>query len=295
MRNFYRAMAIVAMGAMAPSAAKAGLEDEFAGVRSVSMGGAHRALGTSNDTLMLNPAGMALTPRYSVDFQHGYSPLDGLHHLQVSAVDSKTAPVSAAVGYTFDGGDPEGLRASWHRLYIASAYRLSESLAFGITQRNVWGRYTQEDGTRRKVTAANTGDIGLALRLTPSFSLAVTYQNIVRTKITRLLPPQIGMGLAYQLGVFALAADMSIDVRRRSEKPITYGFGAEYFAGKQYPLRIGFKSYPFIRKNGETAREAILSFGSGWVSQGGAIEVGFFRSFKRKKNSGIAWAIKFFL
>src|SRR3954469_18063599 len=81
------------------------LPDEFAGVRSLGMGGAHRALGTSNDTLYLNPAGMAIMKRYSVEASYAYDALFKLTEVGGSIVDSKSGPVAGGVGYTHERGD----------------------------------------------------------------------------------------------------------------------------------------------------------------------------------------------
>ena len=54
---FALTLTLVLTGATIASAEAAGIYDEFRGLRSEAMGGAHRGLGTSNDTLTLNPAG----------------------------------------------------------------------------------------------------------------------------------------------------------------------------------------------------------------------------------------------
>src|SRR5689334_11365242 len=79
--------------------------EEFHGVRSAGMGGAQRAVGTSNDTLTLNPAGMAVVPRYALELQYAYLPKLGLSHINISAVDSKSSPVAGGVAYTHDKAD----------------------------------------------------------------------------------------------------------------------------------------------------------------------------------------------
>ncbi|MCK5689391.1 hypothetical protein KAI87_08980, partial [Myxococcota bacterium] len=56
-----------------PTASSASIYDEYIGVRSMGMGGAHRGVGTSNDTLYLNPAGMAVATRYGVETAYQYS------------------------------------------------------------------------------------------------------------------------------------------------------------------------------------------------------------------------------
>src|SRR5262245_27093677 len=97
------------------------------------MGGAHRGVGTSNDTIMLNPAGMAIRKRYAIDGSYAYSAQDTLSHISISALDSKTAPVAGALAYTHDRGDHEFSNVEMNRIYMASAYPIFDWLAVGIT------------------------------------------------------------------------------------------------------------------------------------------------------------------
>ena len=61
-----------------PRVSNASVYDEFTGIRSAAMGGAHRAVGTSNDALVLNPAGMAMgTPVIAAHITIGGPPRFG--------------------------------------------------------------------------------------------------------------------------------------------------------------------------------------------------------------------------
>jgi len=173
-------------------AAFASVFDELHGVRSLSMGGAHRGLGTTNDTLYLNPAGMALGRRYSVEMGYGYSPFDELTRLNASVVDSKSGPVAGSIAYTHDRGDADGVDAAVHRIYMGAAYPLSEAFALELQPRTSAANLV-DNGDRRKLSLY-TGDVGIITRLGQGVGVGLTAHNVVKTEMTRLTPLTFGAG-----------------------------------------------------------------------------------------------------
>ncbi|MBI5508506.1 MAG: hypothetical protein HY903_07120 [Deltaproteobacteria bacterium] len=267
--------------------------DEFHGVRSTAMGGAHQGLGTSNDTLTLNPAGMALGKRYAIEANYGYSPVDSLTHLNLSAVDSKSGPVAGGLGYTHDRGDPKGVDANLHRAYLAAAYPLGEFMAFGISMRHIRGTFV-DAGSKREV-ALYTGDVGLISRLGQGIGLGLSAHNIVKTDLSRMTPLTFAGGIAWDAAPFAVAVDADIDGRNWHHRLTTYRAGAEYFVANVFPLRLGWSYAPFGRDDGSTGHEHILSGGAGWVSPGGMIAVAGSRSLQRRDNWKVVATLGFFL
>jgi hypothetical protein len=280
-----------------PAAAGASVYDEFTGLRSQAMGGAHRGLGNSNDTLFLNPAGMVLAKRYSVDLAYGFTAMDDLSHISLSAVDSKSGPVAGAAGYTHDRGDEDGVDARLHRIYMALAYPIVENFGFGITVRNLRGEYTDVASGERRDLSLYNGDIGIAVAAGEGFGFGFTYHNVLRLADDErvLTPPSLGFGAAYTTGFFSLAADVTMDLRDEDNRRMGYHVGGEYFAADQYPIRLGWQYAPFVRRNGSDANENIVSGGLGWITGGGAIEATFAQSVERPKNWAISGALKFFL
>jgi hypothetical protein len=273
--------------------ADAAVFDELEGTRSAAMGGAHRGVGTSNDTLYLNPAGMALVRRYSVELNYGYSPFSALTHLNVSAVDSQSGPVAGGLSYTHTRGDGERTDPSLHRVVVAAAYALGPSVALGLSGRHIRGKF--QDGDKRRKLTLYSGDVGVMVKLGEMVTLGGTAHNVIRDELTRMLPLSFGVGGSVALGNLVLAGDFVLDSRQSNDTLQRYQVGAEYFLGGAFPLRAGYYHAPFTDKSSERGGENVLTFGGGWVTQGGGIGVAAERSFERPRNWRMVASLQFFL
>ncbi|MEE8408152.1 MAG: hypothetical protein V3T05_00975 [Myxococcota bacterium] len=287
----------------AMSSAQAGVFNEIAGVRSLAMGGAHRGIGSSNDTLYLNPAGMAIGRRYAVEFNYGNSPFDRLSdrltHLNVSAVDSSSGPVAGGFGYTHTRGNSDGVDTSLHRIYVAAAYPIMRNMAFGVTYKHIRGTLNHA-GQKREVSMSNY-DAGLAIHLGQGIGIGLSAHNIIRTAknkstLIRLVPLTFGGGLAWNLSPITVGADVVVDARNTDELVYSYHAGVEYFLQNQFPLRMGFRRVPYKKPTDGTLHiENIVTGGAAWVNAGGALAVAFERSLERHKNWSLIVALKFFI
>ena len=285
----------VAVGASSAGRALAGPENEIHGARSEAMGGAHRGLGDSNDTLTLNPAGLALTKRYSIDGNYSYSGQDDLHHFSLSILDSKTGAIAGGIGYTVSFGDQAHANVNLHRIYLVTAYPILENLAFGITGRTIRGDYKDADGKRQNVESYST-DLGLSLALFDFLGIGVVGHNVVTSSRKRLNPPHLGIGLAYKGEALSVATDLEIDLRPRWLGEVSVKAGLEYFLGGMFPLRFGYRAVPFTRKySGHRDYDHVLGGGLGWVTDTGSVEVSFTQSVVIKKNWDLFAALKFYL
>jgi hypothetical protein len=271
-----------------------GLARELTGVRSLAMGGAHRGVGTSNDTLYLNPAGMALIKRYSVELQYGYSPFDGITRLNTSAVDSKSGPVAGGLGYTRERSDPENLGLGLNRFYMGAGYALSPAFALGLTGRYLRGAFTDPAG-REEVIDLYNGDVGAMLALSNALTLGVSYNNIMKTEHEALAPPTLGFGVGISGTGFVLAGDVEIDRSEHADNAVTYRTGGEYVLAQAFPLRMGYSRLRFLDKKGAERPENLVAGGLGWFSGSGALDIGFEQSLERAKNWRLLAAFKFFL
>lgn len=217
---------------------RADVYEEYAGARSVAMGGAHRGLGTSNDTLILNPAGMATTRRYSIDAAYSTGS-DHINRLHLSAVDSKSSPVAAGVGYTRDFGNPSDVNAGINRVYVAAAYPLTRFLAVGLGAQNLRGELTQ-DQQRHKLSLYN-GTVGVLLSLGQTLGVGASLENFIRLNSHHLMPMRLGLGASLRTQMIALAGDVRWDLAREEHHPVNFGIGGEFFLKQVFALRGGYR------------------------------------------------------
>ena len=276
-----------------PRVSNASVYDEFTGIRSAAMGGAHRAVGTSNDTLMLNPAGMAMSRRYAVEMTYGYNKLDDLSRTQLSAIDSKSSPVAAGVGYTYVRGDDKGVDPGMHWVYFGSAYRIANNLAFGFTTKHIRGSY-KEDSVKKEVEVY-TGDIGLQFIVGNMLSFGLSYHNLVETDVPELTPPTIGVGLALGWRSLLLSADVDIDITDTDDPGLIYRAGGEWFLQKTVPLRVGYTRQGFTNKDNIAGEENLVTLGLGYLNQAGSLDLSVMRSIERTNNWTCIGGLKFFL
>lgn len=273
--------------------AQASVHDEMQGVRAAAMGDAHVGLGTSNDTIYLNPAGIALGRRYSLDLQYGFSPFDDLNRFGVTVVDSKSGPVAGALGYTHVRGKSGDVDANLHRVTLGAAYPLSQNLIFGLAARHIRGTLEDSvDGARS--LSLYTVDVGMSMMLSQGFGVGLTFRNAIKTDEPEFTPPEAALGLGYGSGPFTLAADLGMDLRD-DERRLSYYAGGEYLVSQNIPLRVGYKREPFQRTDGRWRNEGALSGGFGILSHNGTLDAAYTRSLDRPENWSMIFAIKFYL
>lgn len=268
-----------------------GIAHQATGVRALAMGGAHRGIGTSNDTITLNPAGLAVTRRYCVDLQYSYSPQDRLGHYELSALDSKSSPVAAAVAYSYVHGDPDGLDASIHKTYGSVGFRLTENVALGVTARHIRGSY-REDGVLRAVSIYD-GDLGLRVSLPWGLAVGLTYNDALEKTVPGFPQASLGAGLSLERGLLVVGSDIEVDVKKSPWRALAYRFGAEYFLAQAFPVRAGFSREEPSTNTG--AAKSALSLGLAWVTQQGGVDLSFLQPLKGSPTRRLVMAMKYFL
>ncbi len=275
-----------------PQKAQADIFREVAGARSLAMGGAHRGLGSSNEAIWLNPAGMALTKHYSIDLQYDYAGGDRLQHGNASVVDSKSSPVAAGVSYTRDWGNPSGVNPSINRTHVGMAYALGSMFALGGTVHNISGDYAV-DGGRQSVTDWS-GSAGAALSLGGMAALGAVWHNIISPKNDRLLPPSLGFGAAVHVGGLAVASDVEINLRDDIHRRTAYHAGAEFFAMEMVALRGGWRvgaSDP--ARTGADAQ--YVSAGIGLINEAYGLNYSLERSLEQQPHYSMLGSFQIFL
>jgi hypothetical protein len=253
---------------------------EFAGVRTMSMGGAQRAVGTNNDAIYANPGGIALDTRYDIELAYQRAHEDGVNFFNGSVVDGKTGPVAGGLAYTYtaSGARDTGL----HRFYIPLAMQVSSALAIGITVKHLMGHFDDLIGDKHK-PALWSGDAGALAKLSDSLRIGVSGRNILRDERSALQRRDLGAGLAYTAtdGSITLAGEAVWDLEDRT-RSTAWRIGGEYVASATFPLRAGFQRRPFVGGDGTVGAEKVVSAGAGVTfADAGSINVGYETSLDR--------------
>lgn len=251
---------------------------QLVGAKTLSMGGAHRGLGTSNDTLIINPAGMAIAKRYSSQVQYGYNTHDHISRVLVSAVDSSTSPLAAGLAYTREWGNPSGADIGMNRVYLGLAYALTPGIAFGITGQNARGSYLDNE-VRHKQNNFN-GTAGAMLSLGQRVGLGAVYDNFIHVKDSALMPPTIGFGASARVLLATLVADYLIDMRKGQRRAKTFGAGVEVVVISNLALRAGYRmGHQTSAKEGPLHK--FITGGVGFVSNQAGLELAAERAVDR--------------
>lgn len=237
MRRFLPSLTVV-LALAAPPAAARELPTPGAGdvsrARALAMGGAFRAVATSNDAIFSNLAGMAIGRRYALDGNFTLNPASDLRQWSASVVDSKTSAIAAGAAYTSIRGEGfEGdARGSMVNLGIAVPLAAFGALGFG-------GKYLSFSSP--DPTHAITADVGLLIRLAGRLTAGAIAYNVIDIDSTEA-PFGAGFGLSYgDDASLRLATDVALDLSRKDATPATLHAGGEYFVAGGLPLRLGFR------------------------------------------------------
>lgn len=272
------AVALLLFGFLLAGEARAQVTSEPAYTRTMSMGGAQRAVGSSNETIYWNPAGMALRKRYEIDGQYLYGSRDAVSHYNLSIIDSTTGPVAGGVAYTYTHAGPRD--AGLHRIRMGFAIQLSENLALGISGQHVRGGYTLSQAPERTEPRLWSGDVGLIARISDHLQIGASARNLIRDERSELTRRDIGAGLAYVDETFTVTAEADWDLEDK-KRSTAYRVGAEYLAGGSFPLRLGYAHEPYVGNDAQDGDESVLGGGVGILVATGSINAGYQKSLSR--------------
>ena len=280
--NWRLVLRVVLLSTIASTARAADFPVDFAGSRSLAMGGAHRGMGNSNDALYLNPAGMAQGHRYGLEGQYLYIGGSHLNMLVGSAVDSKSGPVAGGVGYSRIWGNPTGIDAELNRMVAGAAYALGPAVSLGATGNYVKGSF--RDGAHHRDVDAINGTLGLSLRLGEMIGFGLSYQNMVGQREPMLQPAVLGAGLALNLSRLTLATDLTRAMRSEVERAWAYQLGGEFLVGEMMAVRAGYQNIAADLGRAGPPRH-FVGGGIGLVAAGSAINI----SYEQRLGEGSLW------
>jgi len=255
------------------------MADDFVGTRPLGMGGAHRAIVTGNDAIVLNPAGMSLFKRYSFEAQYllatKFDSEDGpdQHIFHISVVDNQIQYFATGMAYTrVERGDDK----AGNRYDMAFSVPLSEGLLIGTDI-----KYLDFERKDKADVNAVSVDVGVLLRTSFGLHLAVVGYNLTNTGDYLEHPISMSAAMMYSpFRTLELSFDWFINFQKPTdideptsdkETGYSYAFGAEYLLLGQITMRGGY----LIDKSRPGGDDQYWSVGIGYVTQRFAFEFGY--------------------
>lgn len=208
---------------------------DFSSVRAAGMAGAARGYASGNEAILLNPAAMALTPRFNWGLSALYDNPNGTRFWGFDAVDSvhKSLDVlSGGIGYYAyaSGHGPERRRGTLGVLALATP--LSESLFVGGS-----AKWLDLDGAVD--TNAVTADAAATLKLGSHVLVSAIGQNLIDVGNDEARR-SYGAGAALLLGQLLADVDWKLEPDRTDAWVHSFALGAEYLFGNRVAPRLGF-------------------------------------------------------
>jgi hypothetical protein len=274
--------------------------DDFLGTRPLGMGGAHRAIVTGNDAIVLNPAGMSLFKRYSFEAQYllatKFDSENGpdQHVFHVSVVDNQIQYFATGMAYTrVERGDDK----TGNRYDMAFSVPLTEGLLIGTDI-----KYLDFERKDKPNTDAVSVDVGMLLRTSVGLNLAVVGYNLTNTADYLEHPISMSAALMYSpFRTLELSFDWGINFQKPSdiEEPTgdketgySYAFGIEYLLLGQITLRGGY----LIDNSRPSGDDQYWSLGVGYVTQRFAFDFGYLGSVNHTKwGNNFGFGVRLFM
>jgi hypothetical protein len=274
------------------------LPEDVAGTRSVGMGDAFRGVGTSNDTIVDNPAGLVLNPHYEIAGFFGYSngsvtdttSSGPATYWNASVGDSLSLPpVSIGIMYNHLGSGTGIYRFTGWDLRLALAIPIGEIIAIGATG-NFLSYNSSAPATGQPYgppfsTFATTGDLALQIHPTELVTVAAIGYNIVDIN-SPLTPAKIGFGAAVGTDT-TFRFDVDVLSELNNNPHVDVHIGGEYFAGDLVAIRAGYSYLGLLEQN-------YASVGVGIIVPGFALEIAYRLELIQWNDNLFVGGIKFF-
>ncbi len=275
-----RLMLLLALCLSTPALAQSDVEDlrDIHSARGYGMGGAYRALGLGTESVLGNPAAMALFRLYRLEL-HGAWDVAGKDAFGgVSVMDGKTSALAAGLDLHVLSLRNGAGRSTAQYSTLAMAFPLTPGVLVGSSV-----HYLRMTGARQ--ANATTVDAGALLRFTDGFILGFSAHNLIDTRnpeLTRYYSAHGGL----LLGLFTVAFDVRADFETREESIFTYSGGFEYILGQSLPVRLGY-TYDGFHKASQ------IGVGLGFMTpDGGGLDLGYRHDLGGEKGRVLALTLK---
>ena len=242
----------------------------FEGARLLGLAEAQRALTSGNDSIYVNPAGIAISKMYSAEANYLDDFRGSDRRVNASVIDSQAGPVAGGLAYTYykrrpDSSTNDTVRSEAHRVELSTAMQLAEGFAFGVTSRYMNVKRTVNDEKDDELSYnIFTLDAGIQWRIWQGLSVGLVGYNLTNSSKEEI-PISWGAGLGWQFGAFSAEADVRYNAKVGNP---TFSFGAGYVIAEYVPLRAGV-SYD------RRAKTVAISAGLGFVLDRLHIDVGY--------------------
>ncbi len=236
----------------------------------MGVAGASRASATDNSVLELNPASLALNPRYTAAVGFEYYGRLNSKRLTTTAMDSRTGNFGLGVAYTVQWLEPpfdEAVDLAWydpeeespedkrtyHRIVVAGAYGLlSRHINLGVSLKIL--RYDEE---LRDNQTHVTLDVGGSFKVSDNVVLFVVGNNLVPTD-RGSDPLTLASGMGVTLGPIRMEAGALVDFSEGKEAvKVDLNAGAEFRFLPQVAITGGYGS-------DRGFRDSYVTWGVGW-------------------------------
>jgi hypothetical protein len=249
-----------------PAAAGA---QSYEGARLLGLAEAQRALTTGNDSIYVNPAGLALGQTYSVELGWLDDARGSDRRLNGSIIDSQAGPIAGGLAYTYTNRRPDDVssgdeRLEGHRVELSLATLVTEGAAIGITARYLNFNRTLGEQDIEGGFSQFTLDFGIQWRVVAGLSVGVVGYNLTNPTETET-PISWGAGLGYAFDALSLEADVRYNAQKGN--PLWSG-GAGYVIANLIPIRAGI-SYD------RESEDLSLSAGIGVVYERFSLDLGY--------------------
>lgn len=244
----------------------------FEGARLLSLAESQRALTSGNDSIFVNPAGLAMSKFFALETNYGDNFEGGLRRVNVSAVDSQAGPVAGGLSY-LNSSEIRGYvgamerRLYGHRFDLSLAMLVVDSLSIGVT-----GRYATYSESLDDVEVEEGGfnkfdiDIGMQYRLQNGLAFGGAVYNLVPDDEAKAYTPRsYGLGVGWANEMFSIESDMRYNLENGKAR---FSLGGSVTLGDVFPVRLG-GAYDRFDESWH------IAFGAGIQSKEFGLDVGY--------------------
>lgn len=260
--------------------------------RGLALGTGARASAVSTSALAYNPAALPLGQLYHLEAQGDYHPATDQFSVKGAVADSMTSMLGAGLSLRgFIENGPESYSGIDARLGLGIP--LSDVISLGASGRYVSLERSFRDaaGQDREQELATGFTMDASVRLMPieSVHISALAYNIINIDDSPLVPTLLGGSAAVNIGSsLTLGADALVDVTTFDTAAVIVGGGAEYLAGGNVPLRLGYRF-------DEGRDEHALSGGLGYVDDIVGADLSLRQQFLGGSDTTIMLSLRYFV